>query len=497
MTALSPWRRAAYVCAMAVSLPTIAAAQTFKIANWNIRSGQGISAMTGPSRFSSNTANCTEATKPLNAWGVGVPQSELRKLNSDPAIVALAIEEAWTCATPAHVQQALGWAASLPDRNGTSIVARYGFAGPATSTQLDTSLNANPKDTAWLIEVPVCLDKRCTRSVLTYATHWVGEEPGKDLQARQTVDVMGSAREPHLLIGDLNAFDAEGSNCPPPVPSTQLLMLRKAGYVDAWRRVNGTAEGFTGMVNHNGCGIPNGNVFKRIDFGWSKDLVPVSMIRFAMAPIGGDAASDHYGIVVEYRWPGDASQSDAAEVVLYAREAVASVGHVQVVADVEAAGGARMYFTNAGAPKVATPQTTPDTYVELTFTADAGTPYHVWIRGVALADCWCNDSAWVQFSDAVDVNGHAVRRIGTTDADVYSIEPCLNCGVAGWGWNDNHWGVPGAIGADIYFATHGSHTIRIQPREDGLSIDQIVLSSIRYRTLAPGSNTHDHTIVPR
>ena len=52
-------------------------------------------------------------------------------------------------------------------------------------------------------------------------------------------------------------------------------------------------------------------------------------------------------------------------------------------------------------------------------------------------------------------------------------------------------------GADLYFAASGSHTIRIQPREDGLSLDQIVLSSSRYRTLAPGANKHDRTILPK
>jgi hypothetical protein len=55
----------------------------------------------------------------------------------------------------------------------------------------------------------------------------------------------------------------------------------------------------------------------------------------------------------------------------------------------------------------------------------------------------------------------------------------------------------GVAGADLYVAATGSHTIRIQPREDGLSLDQIVLSSSRYRTLAPGANKHDRTILPK
>jgi len=480
-----------------MSTTATAAAQTFKVANWNIRSGKGIAGLTAPHRFNSNTNNCTDPTQPLNAWGVGVPQAELRKLNGDPNVVALALEEAWHCAAPARVQEALGWAASLPDKNGTSIVARYGFAGPAIATQLDTSLNANPGDTAWLIDVAVCLDPQCTAAAHTFVAHWVGDEPAKDVQARQTVDVMASARDPHLLIGDLNAYDAEGSNCPPPVPNTQLPMLRAAGYLDAWRVVNGRAEGFTGMVNRSGCGVPNGNVFKRIDYGWSRNVEPVSMIRFGIAPVGADAPSDHYGIVVEYQRPDDTGDPAPAEIVLYAREAVSMTGDVRGVTDPEAAGGGRLYFVNAGVPKTAAASTHPVTFVDLTFTAAANTPYHLWMRGSALADCWCNDSAWVQFNDAVDAAGRAVNRIGTIEAVMYSVEQCLNCGVAGWGWSDNHWGQAGVLGPDLYFATIGSHTIRIQPREDGLSIDQIVLSSVRYRTLAPGASKHDRTIVPR
>jgi len=274
-------------------------------------------------------------------------------------------------------------------------------------------------------------------------------------------------------------------------------MLRAAGYLDAWRVVNGRAEGFTGMVNRSGCGVPNGNVFKRIDYGWSRNVEPVSMIRFGIAPVGADAPSDHYGIVVEYQRPDDTGDPAPAEIVLYAREAVSMTGDVRGVTDPEAAGGGRLYFVNAGVPKTAAASTHPVTFVDLTFTAAANTPYHLWMRGSALADCWCNDSAWVQFNDAVDAAGRAVNRIGTIEAVMYSVEQCLNCGVAGWGWSDNHWGQAGVLGPDLYFATTGSHTIRIQPREDGLSIDQIVLSSVRYRTLAPGASKHDRTIVPR
>ena len=50
--------------------------------------------------------------------------------------------------------------------------------------------------------------------------------------------------------------------------------------------------------------------------------------------------------------------------------------------------------------------------------------------------------------------------------------------------------------AKIYFKTTGSQTLRIQSREDGLSIDQIILSPRRPRSLnaSPGALKNDTTI---
>jgi hypothetical protein len=49
----------------------------------------------------------------------------------------------------------------------------------------------------------------------------------------------------------------------------------------------------------------------------------------------------------------------------------------------------------------------------------------------------------------------------------------------------------------IYFATGGTQTIRVQVREDGLSIDQITLSAGAYLAVAPGAAKNDTTILPR
>jgi hypothetical protein len=197
-----------------------------------------------------------------------------------------------------------------------------------------------------------------------------------------------------------------------------------------------------------------------------------------------------------YTAPPPPPPSPSGEVVMYAVEAPVRVGSWTPMADSTAAGGARLANADAGAPKLTDPIANPAHYFEMTFHADAGTPYHLWIRGKALGDYWGNDSIFAQFSDSADSGGAAVFRIGTTSGTTINLEDCSGCGLSGWGWQDNGWGV-GVMGSPIYFANSGAHTIRIQPREDGLSIDQIVLSPSTYLNTSPGQLKNDTTILPR
>jgi hypothetical protein len=143
-----------------------------------------------------------------------------------------------------------------------------------------------------------------------------------------------------------------------------------------------------------------------------------------------------------------------------------------------------------GGAKVPAPLAAPASYAEFTFYAEAGRPYHLWIRGKGQKNSWANDSAYVQFS------GVAAARIGTTASLTYSVEEALNAGISGWGWEDNGYGT-GVLGANVTFETTGLQTIRIQPREDGLAIDQIVLSPQRYLSTSPGALKNDTTILQR
>jgi len=49
----------------------------------------------------------------------------------------------------------------------------------------------------------------------------------------------------------------------------------------------------------------------------------------------------------------------------------------------------------------------------------------------------------------------------------------------------------------VSFATSGTHTVRVQVREDGVQFDQIVLSPSTYLNASPGLLTNDTTIVPK
>jgi hypothetical protein len=175
---------------------------------------------------------------------------------------------------------------------------------------------------------------------------------------------------------------------------------------------------------------------------------------------------------------------------------VQGFGNYIIVNDVTAAGGARLHNPDMGAAKLTAPLANPANYVELQFTAQAGTAYRLWIRGKAQDDSPFNDSIYVQFSDSVDGQGIAKSRIGTTSAEVINLEDCFACGLSGWGWQDNGWGV-GELGPLIFFANSGTHTLRIHYREDGLSIDQIVLSPKNYLTQSPGLVVNDNTILPK
>jgi hypothetical protein len=191
---------------------------------------------------------------------------------------------------------------------------------------------------------------------------------------------------------------------------------------------------------------------------------------------------------------GTPDPGGASDIILYAARAQTVSGSWTVVADESAAGGSRMQSANVGASKVVTPLAAPAHYFEIAFDAEAGTAYHLWLRGRAEGNHWANDSVHVQFDNAVNDAGAPVYRIGSTSSAEINLEDCSGCGLSGWGWQDNGYGT-GVLGPAIRFASGGPQRLRIQVREDGLGIDQIVLSPTRFLSAAPGPARNDSTIL--
>jgi hypothetical protein len=188
--------------------------------------------------------------------------------------------------------------------------------------------------------------------------------------------------------------------------------------------------------------------------------------------------------------PGTAQQNASSDIILFTANAQVA-GAWQIVSRTDAAQGRAAVLPNTGRAKVLAAVASPADYFTMTFTATAGTPYHLWMRGRADGNSRLNDSVHVEFSERADASGRPVWE----QAAAVNLEDCSGCGNAGWGWEDNGWGTVGALGPDIVFDTTGEKTLRVQNREDGFFIDQIVLSPSTYSRSAPGANKNDTTIL--
>jgi endonuclease/exonuclease/phosphatase family metal-dependent hydrolase len=191
---------------------------------------------------------------------------------------------------------------------------------------------------------------------------------------------------------------------------------------------------------------------------------------------------------------GIVHRASASDIVLYASDATPH-GNWTVASNAGSPNGQMLASADRGWSSTNSALASPTDYFEAAFTATANTQYHVWVRLRASGDSKWNDSVYVQFSDASDAGGSSIYRIGTTSSLLVNLEDCSACGVLGWGWQDNAWWV--GQSAVVKFPSTGTHTIRVQTREDGVQIDQIVLSDAKYLSAAPGGLKNDGTVVPK
>src|SRR5262249_14602823 len=190
------------------------------------------------------------------------------------------------------------------------------------------------------------------------------------------------------------------------------------------------------------------------------------------------------------------ARAATGDIVLYASDATNLHGNWTRGADATAAGGQLLSSADNGWSSTGNPQAAPADYFHVTFSANAGPTDHVWLRMRATGNSKYNDSVYAQFSDAVDVTGAPLFRIGTAAGlDVNLATDASGASLNYWGWMDGAYWL--AQATTLQFAASGTHTMRVQTREDGAQIDQIVLSPSTYLTAAPGAKTSDHTIVPK
>jgi hypothetical protein len=271
---------------------------TFKLATWNVRSGMGIAGF-ATRNWNHTTLNCTDRSKPMNAWGIGLPQKELERIRADTTIVALAVQEAWNCGRPEQLNAVLGFKAATREQNGVALLARHGLAGRPIFHRIGARYDS------WLVGGAVCLDATCSAALPTFSTHWGGSDDEWPKQAQNVVAFLGSQPQPHVFMGDLNVFKIDQWN--PRAPCTNpdkagrsraIALVEDAGYVDAWKATQ-HGEGWTGMASRKGCGSPEGNLFKRIDYIYAKQLRIVHTSLFARVQPGADSPSDHAGLIAE------------------------------------------------------------------------------------------------------------------------------------------------------------------------------------------------------
>jgi regulation of enolase protein 1 (concanavalin A-like superfamily) len=190
------------------------------------------------------------------------------------------------------------------------------------------------------------------------------------------------------------------------------------------------------------------------------------------------------------------ASSAPANVVIWASDIPAAGRHGSwtTQTDTTSPNNTKLITPDAGAATVTDPSA-PTNYVDVTFTANAGTQYTIWLRLKALNNSKFNDSIFVQFSDAQS-GGSGIYGLNTTSGLLVNLaNDSTGASLQGWGWvNGAYWlSQP----TTLTFASSGTHTLRIQVREDGVQFDQIVLSPTEFLSTPPGPASNDARIVTK
>jgi hypothetical protein len=393
------------------------------------------------------------------------------------------------------------------DGERDAIVAKF---GPTGTAQFVTYLGGSGLESGWAIDVDAAGNIYVAGDTLLGGFPGtrppIGATGGRDIFVAKlpasgtsitwSVRIGGSGeeiiRDAELDAGNrLHLVGGTSSRDFPVTPdAVQRDTAQGGGLIYAALNATGTALTYGTLLGGESSGFGTAVAIKGDDTWIAGSASPGFPEVNAPGTFGGSSPS---GFLARFDWDPPPAVSDPRELVLYAADAENIRGAWRLEPNGGAAGGAHIHQPNAGVPKINSPASDPAHSFELTFTPVAGVAYRLWIRGRADNNSYENDSVWIQFSGSVDASGNAIWRTGTTSATWAGVENCAGCGLSGWGWSDNGYG---GFGPVVRFATSEEQTLRVQAREDGISIDQIVLSAARFMTDAPGAPKNDSTILP-
>jgi hypothetical protein len=281
---------------------------------------------------------------------------------------------------------------------------------------------------------------------------------------------------------------------------TYTVSVAAAGSYKLTARVAASGPGGTFHVEVGGANV-TGPLSIPNTGGWQSWVDVVATVNLAAGTqsmrfvVDGLGSTGIVGNLNYLRFDSAAPPAGPPEVVLYATDFTRHGSVWTTQGDSTAAGGQMMSTPDNGLANAGAPLASPTDYVEATFAAPAATSYTVWLRLRGLNNNKYNDSVWVQFSDA-SAGGSAAYPINSTSGLLVNLaSESAGTSLNGWGWQNTAYWLSQAT--TVTFAASGSHVIRIQVREDGAQIDQVVLSPSRYLSHAPGPVTNDSTIVSK
>ena len=189
----------------------------------------------------------------------------------------------------------------------------------------------------------------------------------------------------------------------------------------------------------------------------------------------------------------------APEIVIYGSDVTNANlhGNWSKVSDATAAGNTRVASADRAGPTVSTPFAAPVDYFEATFNAVRGVRYRLWLRHARCRpDNKFNERSGSNSQEApmrVETSyiASAPTQALMSTCDIAATAACLGLGLAEspGSWENRPSRDLVRRTAHIRFAC--------KSREDGVSIDQIVLSPQRFVDSAPGPPTGDNTIVQK